>query len=265
MKAIDIMERYSDNFLFARIPDPCASIIKNLFRRYNLQFGVENFFYDYIFSSPAMLNEYRDLKLREDVCLRLLTTAIKNLAVELNVFIMSATQLSNDDDPKGGFKDFRNIRGSKAIIDLADMAAIRRRPSPEELQVVADFEKRYNYTPNTITDIFKNRRGRWTMISIWSVVDLGTLRTIDLFVTTANYKPIEDFQIVNFVSLDMNKRKEIEDFYNDGVVTDEVAEELLEKFAVESKQSLTESISEAFGNAQENKERLSKLDFTDLL
>jgi len=91
MKAIDIMERYSDNMLFARIPDPCASVIKNLFRRYNLQEGVENFFYDYIFSSPAMLNEYRDLALREDVCLRLLTTAIKNLAVELNAFIMSAT------------------------------------------------------------------------------------------------------------------------------------------------------------------------------
>ena len=64
--AIQIMETYKDNMLFARIPDPCASIIKNLFRKYNLQYGVENFFYDYIFSSPAMLNEYRDLALRED-------------------------------------------------------------------------------------------------------------------------------------------------------------------------------------------------------
>ena len=64
--AIQIIETYKDNMLFARIPDPCASIIKNLFRKYNLQYGVENFFYDYIFSSPAMLNEYRDLALRED-------------------------------------------------------------------------------------------------------------------------------------------------------------------------------------------------------
>lgn len=64
--AIQIMETYKENMLFARIPDPCASIIKNLFRKYNLQYGVENFFYDYIFSSPAMLNEYRDLALRED-------------------------------------------------------------------------------------------------------------------------------------------------------------------------------------------------------
>jgi len=64
--AIDIMNRYSDNMLFARVSDPCSSVIKNLFRRYNLQYGVQNFFFDYIFSSPAMLNEYRDLKIRED-------------------------------------------------------------------------------------------------------------------------------------------------------------------------------------------------------
>ena len=265
MKAVDIMERYKDYMLFARIPDPCASVIKNLFRRYSLQFGVENFFYDYIFSSPAMLNEYRDLKLREDVCLRLLTTAIKNLAVELDAFVMSATQLSGDDDPKGGFKDFRNIRGSKAIADLADVAAIRRRPSPEELKLVEDFEKRYNYKPNAITDIFKNRRGRWTMISIWSVIDLGTLRTVDLFVTTPDYKPIKEFQIVNFVSIDMEKRKEMEEFYNDGIVSDEIADELLANFEEQMPKSVVDSITEAFGDAKETRERLKNLDFDDLL
>lgn len=265
MKAIEIMERYKDYMLFARIPDPCASVIKNLFRRYSLQYNVENFFYDYIFSSPAMLNEYRDLKLREDVCLRLLTTAIKNLAVELDAFIMSATQLSGDDDPKGGFKDFRNIRGSKAIADLADFAAIRRRPSPEELQLVADFEKRYNFKPNAITDVFKNRRGRWTMISIWSAVDLGTLRTVDLFVTTPDYKPIQDFQIVNFVSVDMNKRREMEELYNDGILTDEMADELLANLEAQMPKTVTDSITEAFGDVKETKERLKNLDFDDLL
>ena len=65
-QAIDIMKKYEGNMLFAHIPDPSASAVKNLFRRYNIQHGVENIFYDYIFSSPAMLNEYRDLKLRED-------------------------------------------------------------------------------------------------------------------------------------------------------------------------------------------------------
>lgn len=267
MKAIDIMERYQDNMLFARIPDPCASVIKNLFRRYSLQHGVENFFYDYIFSSPAMLNEYRDLKLREDVCLRLLTTAIKNLAVELNAFIMSATQLSNDDDPKGGFKDFRNIRGSRAIIDLTDLACIRRRPSPEELQLVAGFEKRYNFMPTMITDIFKNRRGRWNMISIWSAVDLGTLRVVDLFVTTPDYKPVQEFQIVDFIEEENPLLKELEDYYNDGAVSDEWAEEIFGKApeATECSESMLDSISNAFGDALANKERLRNMSFDDLI
>ena len=110
--AMDIMERYADNMNYAKVSDPCSSIIKNLFRRRNLQDGIENFFYDYIFSSPAMLDEYRDLKIREDVALRMFTTTLKNLAVELNAFILTSTQLSNDDDPKGGFKDFRNVQGS---------------------------------------------------------------------------------------------------------------------------------------------------------
>ena len=45
------------------------------------------------------------------VALRMFTTTLKNLAVELNAFILTSTQLSNDDDPKGGFKDFRNVQG----------------------------------------------------------------------------------------------------------------------------------------------------------
>lgn len=110
--AIDIMEKFSENMNYAKISDPCSSVIKNLFRRKNIQEGIENFFYDYIFSSPAMLDEYRDLKIQEHVALRMFTTTLKNLAVELNVFILTSTQLNAEDDPKGGFKDFRNIQGS---------------------------------------------------------------------------------------------------------------------------------------------------------
>lgn len=116
LKAIDIMESYSQNLLLVHMPDPSASAISNLFREYSIQKGVENFFYDYIFSCPGILNEYRDLGIREDVALRLFTTNLKNLAVELNAFIMSATQISNDDNKAGGFKDMRNIQGSILVL-----------------------------------------------------------------------------------------------------------------------------------------------------
>lgn len=46
------------------------------------------------------------------VVLRLFTTTLKNLATELGVFVLTSTQISNDDDKAGGFRDYRNIRGS---------------------------------------------------------------------------------------------------------------------------------------------------------
>ena len=265
VKAIEIMEKYKDNMLFARIPDPCTSVVKNLFRRYNFQYGVENFFYDYIFSSPAMLDEYRDLKLREDVCLRMFTTTLKNLAIELNSFILTSTQISNDDDPKGGFKDFRNIRGSKAIADLADFACIMSRPSPEELKIVEGFQKQFNFSPNCITDVFKNRRGRWTMVRIWSKVDLGTCRRYDLFVTTVDMKPLEDFQIVDFISEISDEITELIEKYNYNSYDDENAEYVFETIENVIPETAAQSIQKAFGDLEDHKKRLSNTDWSELI
>ena len=46
------------------------------------------------------------------VALRLFTTCLNNLAIELDAFIMTATQVSNNDEKTGGFMDFRNVQGS---------------------------------------------------------------------------------------------------------------------------------------------------------
>lgn len=269
-KAIEIMETYKDYFLTARIPDPCPSVVTNLFRKYNFQNNVENFFYDYIFSSPAMLDEYRDLKLREDVLLRLFTTNLKNLSVELNAFVMTSTQLSNEDDKdKGGFRDFRNIRGSRAIVDLSDFACIMSRPSAEELNMVSGFQKRYNLEPNLITDVFKNRRGRWTMLRIWSMMDLGTCRRHDLFVTTPDNKPIDSFQIVEFNFEKTLEMIELEKHYNDNIDTSEDnADKLISMINLETGEVIEkkiDAIKEAFGGEKETKERLKGVSLGDML
>lgn len=269
-KAIDIMEKYNDYFLTARIPDPCPSVVTNLFRKYNFQNNVENFFYDYIFSSPAMLDEYRDLKLREDVCLRLFTTNLKNLSVELNSFVMTSTQLSNEDDKdKGGFRDFRNIRGSRAIVDLSDFACIMSRPSAEELNMVSGFQKRYNFEPNLITDVFKNRRGRWTMLRIWSLMDLGTCRRHDLFVTTPDNKPIDDFQIVEFNFEKTPLQIELENLYNeDNNIIEDNNTKLITMLNVDTGEVIEnkiDDIKQAFGNDAQTKERLKNVSLGDML
>lgn len=261
--ALDIMERFSDNMNYAKISDPCSSVVKNLFRRKNLQDGIENFFYDYIFSSPAMLDEYRDLKIREDVALRMFTTTLKNLAVELNAFILTSTQLSNDDDPKGGFKDFRNVQGSKAIVNLADFACIMSRPSVEELNQISEFKKSFGYTPNLVTDVYKNRRGRWNMVRIWSMHDLGTCRKYDLFITTANMKSVDEFIIVDFKSYESEELKDLEKLYNTGEVSENVYQEIID--ITDSSDTILDNLTDAFGDREDRLSRVKDKDISDLL
>lgn len=261
--ALDIMERFSDNMNYAKISDPCSSVVKNLFRRRNLQDGIENFFYDYIFSSPAMLDEYRDLKIREDVALRMFTTTLKNLAVELNAFILTSTQLSNDDDPKGGFKDFRNVQGSKAIVNLADFACIMSRPSIEELNQISEFKKSFGYTPNLVTDVYKNRRGRWNMVRIWSMHDLGTCRKYDLFITTANMKSVDEFIIVDFKSYESEELKDLEKLYNTGEVSENLYQEIID--ITDSSDTILDNLTNAFGDREDRLSRVKDKDISDLL
>lgn len=140
------------------------------------------------------------------------------------------------------------------------------RPSPEELKMVEGAASLYNFTPNLVTDVFKNRRGRWTSVRIWSVNDLGTLRKLDLFVTSANDKPIEDFTVVDFTFEKTKQMEELEDFYNNGVVSDEQAQDILaaarsEKIIVKA----VDKVEEAFGNEYERKQQLQGLSFEDFL
>ena len=103
------------------------------------------------------------------------------------------------------------------------------------------------------------------MISIWQVTDLGTLRTVDLFVTTPDIRPIDNFQIADFIESFTPEKEELENYYNYGEITDEMAEDILANFDVPAQQSLMDSITEAFGDAQDTKKRLEGLNFSDLL
>lgn len=264
-KAIEIMKTYN-HFYFAEVPDPCSDIIKNLFRTKNMFDGVEHIFYDYIFSSPAMLNEFRDLKVREDVALRLFTTTIKNLAKELNAFIMSATQLtiSNEDAKKGGFKDEAYIRGSKAINDLSDFSAIMSRPTQDEISQLAGFQQQFSFVPTLVTDVFKNRGGRWNRVRIWSNYDAGCLRTEDMFITTPDMKPIENFKIVDFKTVEfgdalefVSKLNETENGSNvildgDHLNSPELPEQLLDAAS-------------AFEDEEDRRRRVSNMSFSDFI
>lgn len=262
--AADIMEKFKDNMLFARIPDPCSSVVKNLFRKYSIQFGVNIFFYDYIFSSPAMLSEYRDLGLQEHVCLRMFTTTLKNLAIELDAFIMTSTQTNSEDNPKGGFRDFRNLEGSKAIRNLVDLGCIFARVTPDELQLISKFIDNFGLKPNIVTDVYKNRRGRWTNIRIWSYYDYGTCRKQDLFVTSATMKEkLEDFVIMDFKNQDEQDFSDLLALYNNGEIKEKVYEEYY--MPADETNELVSDLEDAFGNREEREKFYKDKAFGDLI
>lgn len=112
------------------------------------------------------------------------STALKDLAVELNIFMMSSTQVNANADNNTNIRNEASIAGSRSIINKADIGAIMARPTKEELDFFHT-EGGIQFNPNIVTDIFKVRSGEWNQVRIWSDVNLGNLRKTDLFVTNA--------------------------------------------------------------------------------
>lgn len=105
----------------------------------------------------------------------------------------------------GEFKNESCIRGSKAVADKADMGYVMTRIGEKtweslmpSLRAAARdgiinpiiFENP-DYKPTHILDIYKMRRGRYKNVRIWINLHLGTGRRVDLFMTTADNKPID--------------------------------------------------------------------------
>lgn len=173
------------------MPAPRIDLVKNLVREQVALHGIEYVFFDYIFICPSLLGEFKGISLRNDEILLMFSTALKDLAVELNVCVFSSTQVNANADSNSNIRNESTIAGSRAIINKADNGMVMARPSKEELDFFASMGKE---VPNLVTDIYKIRSGEWTQVRIWSRVDLGNLRKEDLFMTDARLEIITDYE-----------------------------------------------------------------------
>ena len=190
---LEILEKYKENLLLVRMPDPSIELVKNIIRENCLLNEVKYVFYDYIFICPSLLREFKGFALRNDEILLMFSTALKDLSVELNIFIMSSTQLNANGDDNSKIRNESSLSGSRSIINKADFGSIMARPTPEELDLLKDISTPGGIIPNIVTDVYKNRGGQWTQIRIWSYFNLGTLKRTDLFVTDSRLNIIEEF------------------------------------------------------------------------
>lgn len=184
-QAIDLMGEFKDNLYIVRMPNPTIEGVKMIVRENCLTKDIKYVFYDYIFISPSMLQEFKGFGLRNDEVLLMFATALKDLAVELGVFVMSSTQLNANGDNNQNIRNEAALAGGRATINKADVGAIIARPTKEELETFME-DGNIPFIPNMVTDIYKVRSGQYTQVRIWSSVELGTLRKQDLFVTDAH-------------------------------------------------------------------------------
>lgn len=190
-QAVWVMEQYKENFYIVQMPSPRIDLIKNLVREQVLLHGIEYVFYDYIFISPSLLGEFKGVNLRNDEILLMFSTALKELAVELNVCMFSSTQVNANADSSANIRNESSIAGSRAIINKADIGMVMARPTKEEIDFFASTGQAI---PNIVTDIYKVRSGAWTQVRIWSIVDLGCLRKVDLYMTDSRLEMISDYE-----------------------------------------------------------------------
>ena len=191
-QAADVMEKYSSNLILVKMPNPTIELVKTIVRENCLTKDIGYVFYDYVFIGPALLDQFRGFSLRNDEVLLMFTTALKDLAVELNIAMFTSTQVNASADDNKNIRNEASLAGGRATINKADNGAIMARPTPEELESLEEITKTYGI-PNCVTDIFKCRSGEWTQVRVWSQVDLGRLKKKDLFVTDARLEPIAEF------------------------------------------------------------------------
>ena len=190
-QAVWIMEQYKDNFFIVQMPAPRIDLVKNLVREQVTLHNIEYVFFDYIFICPSLLGEFKGVTLRNDEILLMFSTALKELAVELNVCMFTSTQVNASADSNTNIRNESSIAGSRAIINKADIGMVVARPTKEEIDFFASMGEAI---PTIVTDIYKVRSGMWTQVRIWSVIDLGTLRKVDLYITNSRLEMIKDFE-----------------------------------------------------------------------
>lgn len=189
--AKEILREFGKNFLIEYMPDATTAAVSVCLTKHILQDKTQYIFFDYISSGTGLLNEFRDLKIREDVALRLMATKFKEIAATYNVFVYSGTQTNRgtEDMP---VRNENCIEGSKAVANKADfgMVCVRLLPGSEEMEQIDQIVKQGNYirNPNQVIDVYKNRGGRLSKVKLFRYFDYGTCRATDLFITDTDYK-----------------------------------------------------------------------------
>lgn len=235
------------------IPDFGITDITNIIKKYNRQYGVQYFVFDYIHSSLRLMSEINNRSgggLKEYQMLLVFATELKAIAEKLNVFILTASQV-NSETIASTHKDANLLQGSKALANKLDVGAITVEPSPSELKKLQPIMQKFigMERPNMAYWIYKVRRGKYTRIIIWSKADLGTMTEKPLFIT--------DYDITHVINIDITKatavKRLVQDYSVPITTADKDKENSKVDTDVEIKKEIKENIEESTEENTEDK------------
>ena len=189
-KAIELIEASKSRFFFVSITNFDSDDVINTIKSYYMTRHVNYVFFDYLSESIKMLAEgTRKTKvqgLRTDQILLQMSTALKDCAKQLNIYIWTATQLSGDyKNVKEA--DSTSLRGAKSLADKTDCAAILLPVRDMDNPIIETYcAKGFETKPNFVLHVYKIRRGTYQNIRLYTYFDRGTCRMYDCFVTDSN-------------------------------------------------------------------------------
>ena len=180
---------------FECLPDFTLTMIENVIKKHIRENQVQYVFFDYIHSSASILMEVGGAhgikNLREDNVLFLLSSQLKDIAVQYGVFMMSSTQL-NGDFKTSDTPDQSLLRGSKAIADRVDAGMIMLDVTSDDIEKIKPFCDKNNVPiPNVKMSVYKVRQGRWKSVYLWMNAQKEYCRYNPVFVTDWRYGYIE--------------------------------------------------------------------------
>lgn len=195
-KAVGLIEKAP--FYFVSITNYDIDDIVNIIKKYKQLHDVNYVFFDYLGESEKIISTtVRHTKiqgLRTDQILLMFSTALKDLAKTLDIFIWTSSQLSGD------FKNAKELdaaylRSAKSIADKADVGSILM-PVRELDQPAIDSycAKGFELVPNFVISVYKIRSGSYQNIKVFVYFDRGTCQIFDCFVTDTHgiILPVED-------------------------------------------------------------------------
>ena len=233
-RAIEYIQ--SSPLYIVHIPDFSIEDIKNIIKKYNREYKVEYFFFDYISTSLRLMTEVSGksrMGLKEHQLLLVFSTELKTIAQQLGVFIFTASQL-NGEAQNAIVKDQNLLSGAKALANKLDVGIISMRPTQREQDKLdAIIQNHFGLRmPDMGHWVYKVRRGRLTHIIIWSKVDLGTMTEEALFVTDFDFNLIDiDFTQIEQVEAKIQEHSVLESHVHDEEpeIAEESAPEIIEE------------------------------------